>query len=109
MGFQQSVQARLHSIEYNQGQIQTYEKGVTSRPVIIVDIGLAGIFIHSQYAKHASTRGSGGMPPRNFEKQLPSKIESEGIFSNLSTFYVPVDKGTKNFLKCIICMPIHAG
>ena len=30
------------------------------------------------------------MPPGNFE-QLPSEIESEGIFSGLSPFNVPVD------------------
>ena len=48
--------------------------------------------------------GSGGMPPGNFEN-APSEIEFEGIF-NLSTFDVPVDTGTQNFLKCIICMPI---
>ena len=44
------------------------------------------------------------MPPGNFEN-TPSEIGSEGIF-NLSTFDVPVDTGTQNFLKCIICMPI---
>ena len=56
--------------------------------------------------KHASTRGSGGMPQGNFE---PSEIESEGIFSNLSIFDVPADTGTENVLSCVICMPIHAG
>ena len=40
---------------------------------------------------------------------MPSEIESEGIFSNLSAFDVPVNTGTENFLKSIICMPIHAG
>ena len=39
----------------------------------------------------------------------PSEIESGGIFSNLSTFDVPVDIDTQNILKCNICMPIHAG
>ena len=53
--------------------------------------------------------GFGGMPSGNFEKITPSEIESESIFSNLSTFDVPVDTGTQNFLKCIICMPINAG
>ena len=32
---------------------------------------------------HANSRGSGGMPPRKFLKITPSKIESEGIFSDL--------------------------
>ena len=35
------------------------------------------------HAKHANSRGSGGMPPRKFLKITPSKIESEGIFSDL--------------------------
>ena len=53
---------------------------------------------------------AGAYPPGNFENTR-SEIQSEGIFSNLSTFDVPVDTGTQNFLKCIICMPgpIHAG
>ena len=54
----------------------------------------------------------GACPPGNFEKlATPSEIESEDIFSDLSTFDVPVDTRTENFLKChgIICMPIHAG
>ena len=55
---------------------------------------------------HVSTGGSGGMPPRKFWKITPSEIESEGIFGNLSIFDVPVDTGTENVLKCIICMPI---
>ena len=52
--------------------------------------------------------GSGGMPPPPQEilKTTPSEIESEGIFGSLSTFDVPVDTGTENFLKCINCMPI---
>ena len=45
------------------------------------------------------------MPPWKFRKIIPSEIESWGIFSNLSTFDVPVDTGTQNSLKCIICMP----
>ena len=50
----------------------------------------------------------GHAPPGNFEKlHAPSEIESEGIFSNLSTFDVPVDTGTENFLKCIICMHVY--
>ena len=49
------------------------------------------------------------MPTLKFWKITPSEIESEGTFSNLSTFDVPVDTGMQNFLKCIICMPIHAG
>ena len=49
------------------------------------------------------------MLPGKCLKITPSVIESEGIFSNLSTFDVPVDTGTQNFLKCNICMPIHAG
>ena len=82
--------------------------------MIIVNVGQISIFTfivceaHS-HAKHASTRGSGGMPPRKFLKITSSKIESEGVFSNLSTFDVPVDTGAQNFLKCIICTPIHAG
>ena len=48
------------------------------------------------------------MPPGEFWKITPSEIESEGIFSNLSTIDVHVDTGTQNFLKYIICMPIHA-
>ena len=36
------------------------------------------------------------MPPRKF---TPSEIESEGIFSNLSTFDVTVDTGTEKLLK----------
>ena len=48
--------------------------------------------------------------PGDFEKLLaPSEIESEGIFSILLPLDVPVDTGTQNFLKCIICKPIHAG
>ena len=41
-----------------------FEKEGTTRPVIIVDVGLAGIFtlivceVH-RHVKHASTRGSG--------------------------------------------------
>ena len=46
------------------------------------------------------------MPPQKILKITPSEIESEGIFSNLSTFDVPVETGTENFLNCIICMPI---
>ena len=38
-----------------------------------------------------------------------SEIESEGKFSYLSTFDVPIDMDTQHFLKCIICMPINAG
>ena len=48
---------------------------------------------------------SGGMPPQEILKITPSEIESEGIFSNLATFDVPVDTVIEN-LKCIICMPI---
>ena len=54
------------------------------------------------HAKYSTTRrcGSIAMPPGNFE-QLPSEIESEGIFSGLSPFNVPVDivRCTKLF-KC---------
>ena len=39
---------------------------------------------------------------------MPSEIESEGSFSNLSPSDVPVDTDTQNFLKYIICMPIQA-
>ena len=54
--------------------------------------------------------GSGGMPPPgNFEKLHLQRLNLRAFFSNLSTFDVPVDTGTENFLKCIICMPIHAG
>ena len=49
------------------------------------------------------------MPPTKFWKITPFEIEFGTIFSNLSTSDVPVDTGTQNFLKCIICMPIHAG
>ena len=52
--------------------------------------------------------GSGGMSPRKFWKIMPSEIECEGSFSNLSPSDVPVDTGTQNFLKYIICMPIQA-
>ena len=45
--------------------------------------------------------GLGACSPGNIEKiATPSEIESEGIFSNLSTFIVLVDTGTENFLKC---------
>ena len=86
------------------------KRGGTTRPVIIVDVGLVSIFTlivckAHRHEKHVSTRGSGGMSPRKFRKITP-EIESEGIFSNLSTFDVPADIGTENFLKCIICMPI---
>ena len=50
--------------------------------------------------------GGLGACPQEILKITPSEIESEGMFSNLSTFDVPVDTGTENFLKCIICMPI---
>ena len=40
---------------------------------------------------------SGGMPPQEILKITPSEIESEGIFSNLSTFDLPVHTGTENF------------
>ena len=52
--------------------------------------------------------GLGACFPQEILKTTPSEIESEGIFSSLSIFDVPVDAGTENFLKCIICMPIHA-
>ena len=55
------------------------------------------------------TLGVWGHAPQEILKMTPSEIESEGIISNLSTFDVPIDTGTQNFLKCIICMPIHAG
>ena len=51
--------------------------------------------------------GSGACPPKEILKITPSETKSEGIFSHLSTFDVPVDTGTENFLKCIICMPIY--
>ena len=51
--------------------------------------------------------GLGACPPREILKITPSEIEFEDIFSNLSTFDVPVDTGTETFLKYIICMPIH--
>ena len=55
-------------------------------------------------------QGVWGHAPQEILKNFtPSEIESEGIFSNLSTFDVPADTGTENFLKCIICIPIHAG
>ena len=43
----------------------------TTKTVIIVDVGLVSIFIlivceADRHAKHASTRVSGGMPPRKF-------------------------------------------
>ena len=49
------------------------KRGNTTKTVIIVDVGLAGIFTlivckADRHAKHASTRGSGGIPPGNFEK-----------------------------------------
>ena len=76
---------------------------------------LAGIFTliaivckAYRHAKYISTGGLGACP-QEILKISPSEIESEGIFSNLSTFDVPVDTGTENFLICIICMPIHAG
>ena len=87
--------------------------GGTTKPVIIVDVGLVSIFTlivceAHRHAKYANTRGSGGMLPQEVLKTTPSEIESEGIFSSLSIFDVPVDAGTENFLKCIICMPVHA-
>ena len=68
--------------------------------MIIVDVGKISIFTFIvckalSHAKHASTRGSGGCPPRKFLKITPSEIEFEGIFSNLLTFDVPVDTGTE--------------
>ena len=57
----------------------------TTRPVIIVDVRLASIFTlivckAHRYAKHASTRGSGGMPQlQEILKNIPSEIESEGF------------------------------
>ena len=35
------------------------------------------------HVKHQTLRGSGGMPPRKFLKIIPSKIESDCIFSDL--------------------------
>ena len=59
-----------------------------------------------RHAKHANTNGGlGACPPGNFEKLHLLRLN---IFSNLLTIDVPVDTGTENFLKCIICMPIHA-
>ena len=87
------------------------KRGGTTRPFIIVDVGIVSIFTlivceAHRHAKHANTRGGlGACPPGN----TPSEIESEGIFSSLSTFDVLVNTGAQNFLKCIICMPIHAG
>ena len=51
------------------------------------------------------------MPPGKFRKNTPSEIESGEIFSNLSTFDVPVDTGTQNFLKFILsaCLYSHTG
>ena len=91
-----------------------WKGGGTARPVIIVDVGLAHIFTlivceAHRHAKHVNARGVWGMLPRKFRKITPSEIESEGVLSNLLTFYVPVDTGTQSFLKCIICMAIHAG
>ena len=43
--------------------------------------------------------GLGACPPGKFEKLY--QIESEGIFSNLSTFNVPVDTGKENFLNVL--------
>ena len=41
--------------------------------------------------------GSGGMRHLKILKNYTFEIESEGIFSNISTFDVPVDTGTQNF------------
>ena len=55
------------------GGSRLLKRGGTTRPVIIDDVGLVR-YVHSQcvkhtwHAKHASTRGSEGMPPENFEK-----------------------------------------
>ena len=51
------------------------------------------------------------MPPGKFEKlHLCLKVNLGAILViYLSTFDVPVNTDTQNFLKCIICMPIHAG
>ena len=51
--------------------------------------------------------GLGACPQGNFEKLHLQRLNL-GHFSNLSTFDIPVDTGIQNFLKCIICMPIHA-
>ena len=57
----------------NRGGSRFLKRGGTAGPVIIVDIGLAGIFTlivceAHKYAKHASTRGSIGIPPREILK-----------------------------------------
>ena len=51
----------------------------------------------------------GHAPPGNFEKLHLLRLNLRAfLVLNLSTFIidVPVDTGTENFLKCIICMPI---
>ena len=51
----------------------------------------------------------GGMLPQEILKNFTFWGWIWGQFSNLSTFDVPVDTGTQNFLKCTICMPIRLG
>ena len=93
-------------------------KGGTTRPIIIVDVELVSIIFTlivceaHRHAKHANTSGVWGYaPPGNFEKlHLLRLIKSEGIFSSLSTFDVPVGTGTENFLKMYYLHAyIHAG
>ena len=55
----------------SRGGSRLLKRGGTARPVIIGDVGLACIFTlimceAHRHAKHASTRGFGGIPPRKF-------------------------------------------
>ena len=58
----------------------------TARSVIIVDVGLAGICTLAHRHGSMPTLGRPG------GKITPSEIESEGSFSTLSPFDVPVHK-----------------
>ena len=52
--------------------------------------------------------GLGACPLGKFEKLHLLRLNLGAFLVNLSTFDVPVDTGTENFLKCsyYICMPI---
>ena len=56
-----------------------------------IAIGIGETHLH---VKHAKSRGSGGMPPGNFEKLALPKLNLESIFSDLAELQIQ-----QNFLK----------
>ena len=81
-----------------QGQIQTFEKGHRFFLYLYMSSLLMwaswDIAILLQCAKHANTRGSGGMPCRNFEKLHCLRLNLRVLLVNFYPFmflYIQVD------------------